>query len=484
MQVTPKVITVDPVTRIEGHLKIKVKVEKVGGVLEVVDAWSTGTLFRGVEKILENRHPWDAAPITQRICGVCPVSHGMAAVRTMDAASGVTIPMNARVMRNLVLGSNFVSSHILHFYHLAALDYVQGPAMEPWETSWSSDLRLDPATSQLLIDHYLAALALRRKAHEAGALFGGRLPAPPAYIPGGFTENPTAQKIAAATAYLNELIPFIENVWIPDVQLLGTAYSDYFTIGSGHENLLAYGVFDLDASGSSKLFKGGRAEGGSTTIGTVNVNAISEDVTWSWYDSSSNPLHPSSGETTAQYPKAAAYSWLKAPRYANQPYEVGPLARMWVNGDYQNGISVMDRHMARAQEALKIAQAMLGWLTELQPGQPVFQSNAVPVSSTSYGLTEAPRGALGHWMKISNSKINKYQVVTPTCWNASPRDTAGVLGPIEQALIGTPVSKESEPVELLRVVHSFDPCLSCAVHVARPGKDATVIVHSRGGIRR
>lgn len=478
--VAPKVVTIDPVTRIEGHLKIEVKVDRVNGQQEIVDAWSTGTLFRGVEKLLENRHPWDAAPITQRICGVCPVSHGMAAVMTMDAASGVAVPLNGRVQRNLVLGSNFVSSHMLHFYHLAALDYVEGPAMEPWETSWKSDLRLDGPTSQLLVDHYVQALAFRRKAHEAGALFGGRLPAPPAYVPGGFTNHPDAQKIAAGHAYLDELIPFIQNVWITDLQVLGAVYDDYSEIGVGHENLLAYGVFDLNASGSSMLLKRGRVEAGSTQIQSVDVNAITEDVTYSWYNNSNNHLPPANGETTAQFPKSGAYSWLKAPRYSDQPYEVGALARMWVNGDYQNGISVLDRHVARALEALKVAQAMKGWLNQLQPGQPVYQHNTVPPSSTSYGLTEAPRGALGHWMKIQSSKISKYQVVTPTCWNASPRDTSGVRGPVEEALVGTPVKDLKEPVEVLRVIHSFDPCLSCAVHVMRPDGSDEVVVRSRG----
>lgn len=481
--VTPKVVTVDPVTRIEGHLKIEVKVDFVGGKLEVVDAWSTGTLFRGVEKILENRHPWDAGPITQRICGVCPVSHGMAAVKTMDAAANVTIPMNGRVLRNLVLGANYVSSHLLHFYHLAALDYVEGPDMEPWETAWSGDMRLDEPTSQLLINHYLEALAMRRKAHEAGAEFGGRLPAPPAYIPGGFTCHPTGQKIQAVGALLNELIPFIENVWIPDIQLLASVYGDYFNIGRGPGNLLAYGVFEQDASGNNKLLARGRIEGGSTQVKPVDVNQITEDVTWSWYDNSTNHLPPASGDTVPQFPKGDAYSWLKAPRYDDQPYEVGPLARMWVNGDYQNGISVLDRHMARALEALKVAKAMQTWLSELQPGLPVFQSNTVPLSATAFGLTEAPRGALGHWLKISNYKVNKYQVVTPTCWNASPRDRNNVMGPIEQALVGTPVGVMKEPVELLRVVHSFDPCLSCAVHVTRPDSDTGVVVRSRWGAR-
>jgi hydrogenase large subunit len=477
--VKPKVVTLDPVTRIEGHLKITVKIAKVNGVEQVVDAWSTGTLFRGVEKILEGRHPWDAVPITQRICGVCPVSHGMAAVKTIDAASNVTPPANGRILRNLVLGSNFVQSHILHFYHLAALDYVDGPDMPPWTPVWSADKRLDPQTSQALVANYLAALAMRRKAHEMGAVLGGRLPAPPAFIPGGFTYVPTPADLTKVGDYLDELIPFIQNVYIPDVLLVESVYSDYSDIGAGCENLLAYGVFDQDSSGSSKLLKRGRVEGGSTVVLPVDVNAITESVTWSWYDDGTDNLPPASGETTAQYPKGKAYSWLKAPRYADQPYEVGPLARMWVNGDYKRGISVMDRHLARAQEALKVAEAMKAWLTEIQTGQASYTNHSLPQSATAYGLTEAPRGALGHWLGVSLQKISHYQVVTPTCWNASPRDTSGVHGPIEQALIGTPVGDPNEPVELLRVVHSFDPCLSCAVHVTRPGSRDEVVVLSR-----
>jgi hydrogenase large subunit len=480
-KVTPKVVTVDPVTRIEGHLKVEVKIDKVDGKLQVVDAWSTGTLFRGVEKILENRHPWDSVPITQRICGVCPVSHGMAAVRANDDASGVTIPVNARILRNLVLGSNFVSSHMLHFYHLAALDYIEGPDMQPWEKGWSVDMRVDPATTEELINHYLTALAMRRKAHEAGAIFGGRLPAPPAYMPGGFTCAVKSSAITNMDALLDELIPFIQNTWIPDVQLLGSVYSDYFTVGRGPGNLLAYGVFDLNTSGSSKLLARGRVENGSTSIQSVDINRITEDVTWSWYHDSTNGLPPATGDTVPQFPKGDAYSWLKAPRYNNQPHEVGPLARMWVNGDYQDGISVMDRHVARAFEALKVAQAMKTWLTELQAGQPVHQHHNVPETGSGVGLTEAPRGALGHWLKIKSKKIDHYQVVTPTCWNASPRDTSGVMGPIEQALIGAPVDDMNKPISVLRVIHSFDPCLSCAVHVMRADSDKGVVIHSRGG---
>jgi hydrogenase large subunit len=181
--------------------------------------------------------------------------------------------------------------------------------------------------------------------------------------------------------------------------------------------------------------------------------------------------------------KTAAYSWLKAPRYGNTPYEAGPLARMWVNGDYRSGISVMDRHLARAYETLKVAQAALSWVKGLNTGGSVSTKATIPSTASAIGLTEAPRGALGHWLQISGGKISRYQIITPTCWNASPRDSAGKLGPIEQALIGTPVKDLTQPVEVVRVIHSFDPCLSCAVHVMRPeaGRKIFTLKHYHGG---
>ncbi len=461
---------IDPVTRLEGHLKIEVSVD--GG--KVIDARATGTLFRGFEQVLVGRHPWDAQHFTQRMCGVCPVSHGMAAVSALDAASRVTPPENGRIMRNLVLGANFIQSHILHFYHLAVQDYIDGPNMAPWQPSWKVDKRFNAATTNTLVNHYVTALDMRRKAHEMGALFGGRLPNPPAYIPGGFTTTVRSDRITRFQSYLNELIPFIRNVYIPDADALAAAYPEYSSIGRGPGNLLAYGVFDLDSSGNSKLLKRGRIVSGSSTVGNVDLNAITEQVAHSWYADSTNNLRPSSGSTVPQYPKANAYSWLKAPRYGGVPYEVGPLARMRVNGDYRGGISVMDRHLARADEALKVAQAMSSWVRQLRAGQAVCTPSTVPQSATSYGLTEAPRGALGHWLQITNGKIAGYQVVTPTCWNASPEDSSGQPGPIEAALIGTPVKDINQPIEVLRVIHSFDPCLSCAVHVMKPAKGAKV----------
>jgi hydrogenase large subunit len=475
----PTVTSIDPVSRLEGHLKINVTVDQVNGVQQVVDAQASGTMFRGLETILVNRPPTDAPDITQRVCGVCPVSHGMAAVEALESAAGLQVPDNARIMRNLVLGANFVQSHILHFYHLAALDYIDGPAMPPWQPSWSADKRIDAATTGVLVGHYVTALDMRRQAHEMGALFGGRLPHPPAFVPGGFTNSVRPDRIANFQTYLSILLPFIQNTYLPDVAALASFYPDYFKIGGGAGNLLAYGVFDLDASGVSKLLKRGRVtnssrggddgEGGSrSSAGSVDPTQITEQVSYSWYANSSNNLPPSSGATTPQYPKNGAYSWLKAPRYQNVPYEVGPLARMTVNGDYTNGISVMDRHKARALEALKVAQALQTWVAQLNPSAPVYQQYSTPGQASGMGLTEAPRGALGHWVSINNRKIANYQIVTPTCWNASPKDGAGHRGPLEQAVIGTPIANMAQPVEVLRVIHSYDPCLSCAVHVMRP----------------
>jgi hydrogenase large subunit len=478
-----KVTIIDPVTRLEGHLKIKVTVDTVNGVQQVVNAWATGTLFRGFEAILQNRHPWDAQHITQRICGVCPTSHGLAAVHALDKVHEVTAPDNARIMRNLVLGANHVDSHILHFYHLAVPDFIDGPDMPPWQPSWNVDKRIDSATTATLVNHYVTALDMRRKAHEMGALFGGRLPHSPTYIPGGFTTQPTAARITKFKRYLNELLPFIQNTYIKDAELLASVYPDYFQIGRGFGNLLAYGVFDLNAAGTSKLLRRGRVLNGSTTVQGVNVASITEHVTNSWYADSDSDLNPASGVTNPLYPKDKAYSWLKAPRYAGKPFEVGGLARMWVNDDYRKGISVMDRHLARAYETLKVAQAMQTWVDQLVVGGPVHHPSPLPSAATAIGLTEAPRGALGHWVQISGSKISRYQIITPTCWNASPRDTAGVRGPIEKALIGTPVQDTIQPTEVVRVIHSFDPCLSCAVHVMRPGEGKKIFTleHYHGG---
>jgi hydrogenase large subunit len=467
----PTKLVIDPVTRLEGHLKVEVTVDSVNGQQQVVAAKAVGTLFRGFENILKGRSPLDSPDITQRICGVCPVSHATVASKALEAAAGVHIPDNARILRNLVLGSNFVQSHILHFYHLALQDYATGPNMPPWQPNWTADKRLGSSAESALVSNYLKALDMRRQAHEMGALFGGKLPHVASFVAGGMTRGAQSAHITQFKTYLGTLTNFIRNLYHADVDTVAAHYSDYSSLGAGYGNLLAYGVFDLDGSGQNLLLRRGYLVPGQAWQ-PVDITKITESVTSSWYGSGNN-LNPASGATTAQYPKPGAYSWLKAPRYAGKPFEVGPLARMCVSGLYPVRISVMDRHQARAQEALEIATAMSTWINQLTT-RSARASYSVPASGAGVGLAEAPRGALGHWISIAGGTIANYQIVTPTCWNASPRDTAGKAGPLEQALVGTPVADLAQPVEVMRVIHSFDPCLSCAVHVARPAEGARV----------
>lgn len=457
---------VDPVSRIEGHMKITIEIDAG----RVTDARVSGTLFRGFENILQGREPDDAPLLTQRICGVCPVSHGMAAAMAVEDATDWRAPTNARVLRNLLLGANYLQSHILHFYLLCAVDFAAGPASSPWTPSWQVDIR--PAASGMMA-HLNDAIAARRQAHEMGAIFGGRLPHAGTPIPGGLTAEITADKLNRFGSYLSELKRFISDTYIPDVQALAEVYEDYFGIGVGPANLMAFGVFD--ESDGSRLFTPGFLAKDSRAAMALNMGAISEHVTHSWF-AQSVPLHPANGSTAPQYPKEAAYTWLKAPRYGTVPVEAGALARMKISGRYSGGVSTMDRHMARALEASVVVDAMARWLAEISDGSGYDRAYAQG-SGSGAGLIEAPRGALGHWVEIDGrGRISRYQVITPSCWNASPRDDAGVKGPIEQALIGTPIQDESKPIEALRVIHSFDPCLACAVHVMRPSQEMIAVL--------
>jgi hydrogenase large subunit len=472
----PQTIQLGPVTRVEGHLDVEIAVDLVGGRRQVVDAKCSGTMFRGFENILAGRSPLDAVHLTQRVCGVCPISHGMAASLALEKAMGYApadVRPNGRILRNLVLGANFIQSHILHFYHLAAPDYIKIEGlldMSPLTPAPAAPDLIAGDAAARLVEHYVQALAVRRKAHQMAAILGGKLPCSPVFVPGGATKTVMAADVAAFRAVLAEIRAFIDAVYLPDVEQLAKAFPQWQAIGKGCGNLLAYGAFELDAGGTTKLFAAGRFTDGAAA--PFDPAEITEDVAASWY-SSGTGLHPSAGATAPDKAKAGAYSWLKAPRYQGKPHEVGPLARMFTSGVYTRGISVMDRHMARALEARKIAAAMEDWLGQLDPAQKSYRYKACPTGPRSgEGLTEAARGALGHWLATEGTdptkvKIARYQIVTPTAWNASPADDGGRKGPLEKALEGTPVSDAAAPVEVLRVIHSFDPCLACAVHVAR-----------------
>ena len=325
----PTKITVDPVTRIEGHLKIDVEVD--GG--KVISAQSSGTLFRGIELILQGHDPRDAQEFVQRICGVCPVGHATASAFALDDAFGIKPPANGRILRNLILGANYIQSDILHFYHLAALDYVKSPDnIPPLAPRYEGDYRLPDDVNAAAVDHYLLALEMRKKAHEMLAIFGGRAPAPRSIIPGGVTEVVDAEKILHFKYRLAELIDFIDNIYVPDVLAIADVYKDWYDVGRGCKNMLSFGCFPQDDQDSRFIKEGTFIDGQD---GDFNPEQVTEDVKYSWYKDDIAKT-PDEAVVTPDHKKPDAYTWLKAPRYDGKVLEVGPLARMWVDKDQQS----------------------------------------------------------------------------------------------------------------------------------------------------
>jgi len=505
-------IVIDPVTRIEGHLKVETTVEN--GVVK--DARTSGMMFRGIELMLRGHDPRDAQRYVQRICGVCPTSHSIAGTLNLDSAFGIAdkIPDNGRIVRNLILGAAHIADHILHFYHLVALDYVdvtavagydgndptlnsvkkfiERGALGPFVPRYEGDYRLPAKANIDCTAHYVKALEMRRKAQEMLTIFGGKMPHNMAVIPGGVTETVTVDKIAAFLWRLNELRDFIDTVYVPDVLAVAGLYPDYFGIGAGCGNLLSYGGFDLDGKNPdytkrARLMKAGTVST-DLNLQPLDTNQIAEQVKYSWYTDSSTNKHPSWGETSPDPHKKDAYSWIKSPRYGGKVHEVGPLARVaatYLTGEPRlkgmvDGVlsqfkaspaalfSVLGRIAARALYCKYVADSMPEWLLQLKPGEPAYVDYTIPESGFGMGLVDAARGALGHWVEIKDHKIANYQAVVPSTWNFSPRDDKGQPGPVEQALIGTKIKDEKNPFEILRIVRSFDPCIACAVHLITP----------------
>ena len=500
---------IDPVTRIEGHLRMDVEIED--GVVK--DAWSSGTMFRGIEMLLKGKHPWDAQQVTERICGVCPLVHGTASSYALDDALGVNLPDNARLIRNLTLGANFIQSHILHFYHLAALDYVDVTAVlnysgndpvlqeikgkiaglvaanDPYPLLpryESNDYVSDPTLATTLVNHYIQALEMRKKAHEMLTIFYGRMPSFVGTIPGGVTQQPTISNVAAFRSRLAELRDWIDRIYIQDILTVAgvSAYAPFLTAGDSGGNYLAYGGFDQDSKGNVKFLERGVITNGDImNVKDFDEDQITESVAYSWYEDSTEGLNPRNGKTEPEVDKTNGYTFLKAPRYNGQPMEVGPLARMLVmkpkmlvdlatqlnllsTPPFQFGI--LPRHAARAIECKMIADEMDKWLDQLDINGNIWDKKDLPGDSYGRGLVEGPRGALGHWIHIVDKKIGNYQAVVPTTWNASPRDKDGTRGPIETSLIGIPVPDVNNPINVVRTIRSFDPCLACAIHVIHP----------------
>lgn len=455
------------------------------------EAYSSGGLYRGLEEILVGRHPLDAQKITSRICGVCPLAHSLAAAYCLDDALGLSaqVPPNGRLLRNLIYGANFLHNHILHFYHLALPDYLDASVLSGRLAALGTLLaagvpagegRFSGSETERLLSHYVEALEVRRKAHELEALLGGKMPHDMAIVPGGVTYRPGLAEVEAYRFRLKEIRDFLEARYLPDVLLLVARHRDHFALGRVG-NLLSFGCFPLHDGTSGleeRLFPAGVVRTGRAAV--LDIGQITESVASSWYEGGT--AAPIAGRPQPVPGRDRGYSWVKSPRYGGEPFEVGPAARVRIGLELgppafrelareflaEAGVgpddlaSVAGRHLARAVEASYLSRTLDEWLAALDLEGPIAVPFTIPDEAEGCGLTCAPRGALGHWLRIEGGRIRNYQVISPTTWNASPRDGDGVPGPIEQALAGTRVEGDGL-LEAGRIVRSFDPCLACAV---------------------
>jgi [NiFe] hydrogenase large subunit/hydrogenase large subunit len=549
-------IVVDPITRIEGHLRIEAEISNG----KIVDAWSGSTMFRGIEKILKGRDPRDAWYFTQRFCGVCTTVHSIASIRAVENALNIKVPPNAELIRNIIMGIQNVQDHVIHFYHLHALDWVDitsalkadpaktaslAASLSDWPLNsttyfksvqdklkafvakgrlgpfanayWGhAAMKLPPEANLMATAHYLEALEWQKDVIRIHAILGSKNPHPQTFLVGGMaipidpdSQNAlNADKLATIAGLLKKANTFVEKVYIPDLLAVASFYKDWAAIGGGVGNYLSYGEFPDPLSGK-QFFPPGIILGKDLSkVLPVDQKKIAEYVDHSWYEYSGGQgkgAHPWEGETEPKYsgPKPPyknldterKYSWVKAPRYEERPMEVGPLAKLLVayasgHKETKDAVTLVLKHLnvgpealfstlgrtgARGIDCLITAQQLPVWLQQLEDNigkgdlrihaQEKWDPSTWPAEAAGYGWHEAPRGALGHWIKIKNKEILNYQAVVPSTWNASPRDHKGQRGPYEEALIGTPIADPNRPVEILRTIHSFDPCLACAVHV-------------------
>ena len=520
-------IVIDPITRIEGHLKIEVEVEN--GVVK--DAWSAGTMARGWEVLLRDRDPRDAPYITSRVCGVCEGVHAVASAQALDHAFGTEVTEAGRLMRDLFCAGLYIHDHFIHFYVLSALDYLDITAVARYKGSDPALVSLkdritslaqkndtspftpryepdefcvtDPEVVTTLVSHYVKSIEMKAKSQKMLNIIAGIQPHPNAIIAGGCTAMPSREELYQFRQLWLEQLDFVNNVYLPDVIAIGTGpLLPLATAGLGraHGNYLCYPMFPQDApansadyalGGSNHLVRGGAIIGGELNPAeALDFSQITEAVSHSWYDYpiGVDRLYPGEGITEYDVHKDNAYSFVKAPRYNGQPMEVGPLARGLVNR-YPELMDLIDkgakagaiaRHFCRAVESKLVGEAGLAWidrLIELATAGPVIgmKDNPVPRSARGLGAWDAPRGALAHWVEIQDHRIKNYQMVVPSTWNASPRDEKGTRGPYEESLIGCPVPDVNNPINVVRVIRSFDPCLACAIHLIDPETNNTKV---------
>jgi len=551
-------VVVDPITQIEGHLRIEAQAENG----RIAGAWATSTQFRGIETIMEGRDPRDAWAFTQRICGVCTVVHAVASCRAVEDALDIHIPANANLIRNLIHGMQFVQDHVIHFYHLHALDWVDlvnalsadpaataklAQSISAWPKSsatyfsetkkrlqlfvergqlgpfanayWGHPAyKLPPEANLLAVSHYLEALDWQREFARIHAVLGGKNPHLQSFLVGGMATPVDLDSQAAinmvSIQQMRQLIAgardFVTQVYLPDLLAVASFYPEWTGYGKGVGSYLVYGEYPETDGANAPLFlpSGVIRDGNLAAVEDFDPSRVNEYVKHSWYEYAGGDgqgLHPFQGETKPNYTgpqppferltTSGKYSWLKSPRYDGRPMEVGPLARMLVA--YARGqarvrelvdatlaklgvgpsalFSTLGRVAARGLETQLLVEKLDDWLDQLADnmgrGELAIHDNAKwdpstwPADATGAGFHEAPRGSLGHWVHIRDGAIANYQCVVPSTWNAGPRDASDQRGPYEEALLGTPVADPEQPLEILRTVHSFDPCMACGVHV-------------------
>lgn len=461
-------IVINPVTRISGFMEIDVQVE----ANRVVDAQTKGSFFRGFEQMMVGRNPFDAIYLTQRICGICSTAHSVASSVALEDALGVQVTEQGRYLRDILHGCEFLQNHLRHFYQFTLPDYVKLPAVSSFLKSPDhGDFRLPAAVNEELAGHYFEALQVSRLAHQMLAILGGKAPHNHGVFVGGVTRAPTVDQIVSMRSILSEISAFVREKAVPDVYTIARYYEDYFRMGRGPGNLLSYGLFDRYPQLGTLyvdplVYTAGRTQ-------PFRPELITEEIDFAWYQGQRS-YTPLETMTEPDLQKKGAYSWVKAPRYDGLPCEVGPLARLWLSGEYRAGLSAMDRTIARTLEKRKVTEILTTLLDQLEPGVPLQQAWELPDQATGVGLVDTTRGALGHWLKLENRLLSFYQIITPSAWDFSTRDTKQ-HGTAEQALLGTEIRNPEQPIELGRILRSFDPCMSCATHLYQPGKDPVTI---------
>ncbi|MDD4237795.1 MAG: nickel-dependent hydrogenase large subunit [Desulfotomaculaceae bacterium] len=458
---TKKRIVFSPVTRLSGLLSVEVVEDR--GI--IVEAKASGTLFRGIEAIMKGRHITDAVYLTQRVCGICSLAHGAVASYLLDELYDHDISENAQYLRNIMLAADILQNHIRHFYFFSLPDYVKMPEQPPFLNQNLTDHRLSPQDNARLVEHYFRAIVASQEAHQLLTVFGGKIPNQHSYVHGGVAVAPTADKINQCLALIYSVHSFVKECLMPDTELIANVYRNCFTIGNTPGRFLSFGMFRFGPKNQYSLWRSGVLAGGQLSVPEIHL--ISEDITNSWY------VRADGQELPSPY-KPAAYSYIKSVQYAGQTYEMGPLARMVINGFYRGGTSSMDRIYARAMETLLITELVIDWLKKLVPGPPPIHQKKVPVKEHAVATTDVMRGALLHSVRLKGEQVEEYKMITPTTWNFSPKNNKGQSGPAESALTGTVIPGPDMLYTILgRIIRSFDPCINCGTHVLDAKGDVT-----------